>query len=220
MASSLTLTEISSADLPSTAPTGKGIMFLEESTGDPFIRDDAGVDTPMTPGGVNISHQLLLDASSFSDQIPTGLDVTTQVEFGVAQGTGSDPVMIDSSGTVTINEDLDSITLGLLVSFGRTGGAGVSEVFFRSVVTIGATVIFSTPIFVKIDNANSQQSTFVVSNLAFPAGTTIEIQFVRDPAGNDSGSLLSQTPTATGWGAGFGGDSVSANILITQTVAT
>jgi len=217
--STIEFTGTASGDV-ATPTTGKGLFYMEESSKNPFFRDDTGLDTPMKPGGVNISHQLLLDASSFSDQIPTGLDVTTQVEFGAAQGSVSDPVMIDASGTVTINEDLDSITLGLLVSFGRSGGAGVSEVFFRSIVTIGATVIFSTPIFVKIDNANSQQATFVVSNLAFPAGTTIEIQFVRDPAGNDSGSLLSQTPTATGWGAGFGGDSVSANILITQTVAT
>lgn len=220
MASSLTFTEIAAGDLPATAPTGKGIMFLEESTGNPFLRNDAGVDTPMTPGGVNIVHQLLLDASSFVDQIPTGLDVTTQVSFGVAQFGPTDPVMVDAAGLVTINEDLDSLTLGLLVSFGRSGGGGVSRVFFRSIVTIGATVIFSTPIFVEIDNANSQQITFVVSNLAFPAGTTIEVQFVRDPSGTDSGSLLSDTPTATGWGAGFGGDSASANILITQTVAT
>lgn len=217
MSSSLTLTEISAADLPSTAPTGKGIMFLEESTGDPFIRDDAGIDTPMTPGGVNIFHELLLSAESLADQIPTGLDVTTQVEFGAAQGTGSDPVMMDVNGLVTLNEAIDALTISTLVSFGRTGGVGTSRVFFRSVVTIGALVIESTPIFVEIDNANAQQATFTNANLAFPAGTTIAIEFVRDSSGNDSGSLLSETPLAAGWTTK---PSASATMLMTRTVTS
>ena len=217
MASSLTLTEIEAADLPSTAPTGKGIMFLEESTGDPFIRDDSGVDTPMTPGGVNISHELLLNAESTSDQVPTGLDSTTQVEFGAAQGSVSDPIMIDVNGLVTINEAIDSLSIFTLVSFGRTGGVGTSRVFFRSVVTIGALVIESTPIFVEIDNANAQQATFTAANLAFPAGTTLAIEFVRDSSGNDSGSLLSETPLAAGWTTK---PSASASMLMTRTIAT
>jgi len=213
MASSLTLTEIASGDLPAAAPTGKGIMFLEESSGNPTLRNDAGVDTPMTPGGVNIFHEMLLIAESFVDQIPTGLDSTTQVTFGAAQGTVSDPVMIDAAGLVTINEDIDSLALRTLVSFGRTGGASVSELFFRSVIN---GVVYSTPLGVKIDSANITQIVFVSNDLALPAGTTISIEFVRDPSGHNSGQLIALTPTAAGWND----TAASANIVISRTVAS
>ena len=129
MASSLTLTEILVEDLPSTAPSGKGIMFLEQTTGDPMIRDDEGNDTPMTPGGVNLFNELLLNAESFVDQSPTGLDVTTQITFGPAQFGPTDPVMIDAAGLMTINEDIDSLIISTLVSFGRSGGVSASRVF-------------------------------------------------------------------------------------------
>lgn len=211
MASRLTLTEILAADLPAAAPTGKGIMFLEQISGDPMIRDDAGVDTPMTPGGVNIFYEALLLAESKVDQIPIGLDETTQMTFGAAQGTLSDPVMLDAAGVVTINEDIDSLTIRLLVAFGRTGGAGTSELFFRSVI---GGVIFSTPFGVKLDSSNVTNIIFVSNDLALPAGTTLTFEFVRDPGGNNSGQLISMTPTATGWSD----KSASTSIVISRAV--
>lgn len=213
MASSLTLTEIQAGDLPAAAPTGKGIMFLEQSSGNPMIRDDAGLDTPMTPGGVNVFHEMLMLAESFVDQIPAGIDVTTQVTFGPAQGTALDPIMLDANGLITINEDIDALTFRTLVAFGRTGGAGASEIFFRSVIN-GA--VYSTPIGVKITSADVTQIVFISNDLALPAGTTISIEFVRDPSGNNSGQLLALSPTATGWND----TAASANIAISRTVSS
>ncbi len=212
MASSLTLTEILAADLPAAAPTGKGIMFLEQASGDPMIRNDAGVDIPMTPGGVNVFYETLLLAESKIDQIPTGLDVTTQMTFGAAQGTVSDPVMVDAAGLITINEDVDALTIRILVAFGRTGGAGTSELFFRSVIS---GVIFSTPFGVKLDSANVTNIIFVSNDLSLPAGTTLTLEFVRDPGGNDSGQLISMTPTATGWN-----DKSASTSLVISRVST
>lgn len=213
MASSLTFTEISGGDLPATAPTGKGIMFLEETTGNPFLRNDSGVDTPMTPGGVDISFVTMIFAESFVNQVPTGLDATTQISFGPAQGTGSDPAQIDAAGTITLNEDVDALIVTVIVAFGRTGGVGTSEVFFRSLIN-GSPV--GTPIFTKIDNANTQSITFINNHFALPSGTTLATEFVRDPAGNDSGDLISNTPTATGWTVA----SPSSTIVLTKVVTS
>ena len=212
MASSLTFTEILAADLPATAPTGKGIMFLEQTTGDPMIRNDAGVDTPMTPGGVSVAFSPMLFAESMVDQNPTGLDVTTQMTFGPAQGSVSDPAMIDALGNITINEDVSALIVTVIAAFGRVGGVGISEMFFRSTFN-GAPI--GTPILTKIDNANTQQITFIVNHFAVPSGTVLGFEFVRDPAGNDSGGLLTGTPTATGWPT----DSPSTTVVISKIIA-
>lgn len=212
MASSLTLTEIPSADLPATAPTGKGIMFIEETSGNPMIRDDAGVDTPMTPGGVDVAFSPMLFAESMVDQNPAGLDVTTPITFGPAQGTVSDPAMINALGDITINEDVSALIITVIAAFGRVGGAGISELFFRS--TFNGSPI-GTPISTKIDNANTQQITFIVNHFAVPSGTVLAFEFVRDPAGNNSGGLLTGTPTATGWPT----DSPSATVVVSKIVA-
>lgn len=48
MTSSLTLTQIPQADLPVNAPTGKQIMYLRESDGVAYMRNDQGIDASMT----------------------------------------------------------------------------------------------------------------------------------------------------------------------------
>ncbi len=127
--STIEFTGTSSGDVP-TPPTGKGLFYMEQASKNPFFRDDTGLDTPMTPGGVSISNELLLLAESFVNQSPTGLDVTTTVTFGPAQFGPTDPVMIDAAGLITINQDIDSITVAILLAFGRSGGVGASRVFF------------------------------------------------------------------------------------------
>ena len=58
---------------------------------------------------------LVLDAASFNSQAPASLDIPIQVEFGPAQGTVSDPVMLSAAGAITFNEP----GLYLLTGFGN-----------------------------------------------------------------------------------------------------
>lgn len=145
--------------------------------------------------GITARHQTLLFAEDFTTQNPAGLNSTTQITFGPAQGSGGDPVMLDAAGTTTINQDLESAILVIIVAFGRTGGGGTSQLYFRNVVGGFPT----SPQFEKLDNQNTQTTTFVSAPLNLPAGTTLSTEMVRDPSGHDSGGLMTDTPTATGW---------------------
>lgn len=64
MASSLVLTEVLVADLPTTAPTGKQIMFLDEADGIPKVRNDQGVDQSLVAGDLNINNFFLIQSAS------------------------------------------------------------------------------------------------------------------------------------------------------------
>jgi hypothetical protein len=50
----------------------------------------------------NLAVTNVLNATDTNNQTPSGLDTPLQVLFGIAQGTGTDPVMVDVSGNITL----------------------------------------------------------------------------------------------------------------------
>jgi hypothetical protein len=142
------------------------------------------------------SFQSLLRGIDTTDQTPTGLNQTTPIKFGAAQGSSSDPVEMDANGVIKFNQDFPNAIITVVVSFGRAGGVGVSKVFFRTLIN-GTPV--GQPILKEMDDADSQETVFINIHSPFFKDMTIQFEFVRDPSGDDSGSLLTATPTATGW---------------------
>ena len=139
--------------------------------------------------------QVVLNASSFSDQVPSGTDSLMQIEFGAAQGTGSDPVEMDASGSVTINRS-DQYNLSLVVEFGRTGASGSFALIFFRILIDG--VQFGDSRSAQLDNPNGAFPVQFAVPLDLLATQVLTAEFWRDSSGFDAGSLLSKTPTLGG----------------------
>lgn len=142
-------------------------------------------------------HTIVLNATSLdASQEPTGLGVPLQITLGAAQGTSSDPVMIDATGAITFNTE-DKYIVNFRAHYGRVGGAGVSILMFRFLkngTQIGPA--YAT----KVDNADVlipwDSSSFILNAAV---GDILTAQIIRDSNGNDSGGLFAHT-SADGWG--------------------
>lgn len=143
-----------------------------------------------------IAATTVLTAESLVDQIPSGLDTPLQMTFGVAQLGPSDPVQLSAAGVLTINET-GLYNLSLRYAFTRDGVAGVARIFTRALVNASPIV---SPIAILMNSANTTVPVFqqLVTSTLVPTDT-LTIEFYRDSAGVDSGSLLIQT-SGIGWG--------------------
>lgn len=131
----------------------------------------------------------VLVAPSYVAQAPSSLDTALQVTFGSAQGTVSDPVMLDSAGTITFNET----GLYLINGYGsveRQGASGgVATFLFRFLVDgvqAGSVKAFHID---TTDVSTPYEITFPL-NITTP-GTVCTFQVMRDSAnsGVNAGGL-------------------------------
>lgn len=144
----------------------------------------------------NINIERLLDGlSTATSQEPVAVDTPIQIEFGPAQNTVSDPVMIDAAGKLTINQ-AGTYRIKVTLAYGRTGGAGVSELYFRALidgVQTGQSVhakVGSSDVFIPYSDE---------AWLTLPAGIEITYEMLRDSTGNNSGGIFSGNPVLAGW---------------------
>ena len=186
---------------------------LEEVTDQTFLGNLA-FPNKFDPKTDMVIERLLEAVSLATSQQPAGLGIANaiQVEFGVAQGTGSSPVQIDVNGTLTFNE-AGLMRIKAAFEVGRTGASSTSLVLIRYLVNgvqIGRTVA------TKI--TNSDDITYIESDNWFnvPIGTTLEVEVMRDNSGDNSGGLFSTVPTDEG--AGTWMDSPSAIIRVERLV--
>ena len=141
----------------------------------------------------------MLEAVSLAtSQEPTGLGIANAIklEFGAAQFTGGDPVMIDVNGQVTFN-DTGLYRVKSIFQFGRTGASGTSEVLFRLLVD---GVQLGRSVGVKLGNSDDLDYIDIDNWFNVPAGTTLDTEIMRDNVGNDSGGVFKTTPTDEGAG--------------------
>lgn len=130
---------------------------------------------------------LVLQAESFDPQEPASLDVPLQVEFGAAQGTASDPVMLSATGEITFNQT----GLYLLTGFGnfeRQGPSGGNTVTAFIPLIDGAQAAPTKA--VELDKTGfmipyEQTVPFNVTT----AGTVLTYEVMRDSSGIDAGGL-------------------------------
>jgi hypothetical protein len=168
------------------------------TSGQVYVADGAGSGewTNALANAANIKIERLLDGLSVaSSQLPTGLDAPMQIEFGPAVNTISDPVMLDATGMVTINET-GTYRIKLSLIYGRTGSTGTSKLYLRVLVNgnqAGQSIqtrITSSDIMVPFSDE---------AWIYLEAGTTLTYEVLRDSTGNDSGGLYMGDPVLAGW---------------------
>ena len=156
-----------------------------------------GIINGIPYGNWRQKHQenVVLNASDFTTQNPAGTDSLTQITFGGAQFGPTDPVEIDASGNITINES-DQYNVDVVFEPGRTGAAGSFVLMFFRVMINGAQ--FGDSRSMQIDNPNTANPIQFSSALDLLATDVLTFEFWRDSAGFDAGSLLSKVPTLGG----------------------
>ncbi|EIG0184791.1 hypothetical protein LF334_004515 [Salmonella enterica] len=138
----------------------------------------------------------VLRASSAVVQAPTAVDTALQLTFGAAQGTASNPVMINTAGLVTFNAT-GSYAVRVKLQAGRTGASGTSILLSRILVngaqygSPAATKLVSADVTIPVESRVAINAT---------AGQTMAVQIMRDSAGTNFGGVYPQTATVAAWG--------------------
>lgn len=138
----------------------------------------------------------VLRAASTATQAPTAVDTALQVSFGAAQGSASDPVMINAAGLVTFNS-AGNYAVRVKLQCGRTGATGTSILLSRLVLG-GAQLGSAACVKLTQTDATTPTDSRVVMNTT--AGQTLQVQIMRDSAGSNFGGIYPQTATVAAWG--------------------
>lgn len=138
----------------------------------------------------------VLRAASTATQAPTAVDTALQVSFGAAQGSASDPVMINAAGTVTFNT-AGNYAVRIKLQNGRTGATGTSILLSRILLN-GVQVGSTAAVKMTQTDATTPSESRVVLNPT--AGQTFQVQIMRDSAGSNFGGVYPQTATVAAWG--------------------
>ena len=132
----------------------------------------------------------VLTAVDTTNQEPSGLDSPLQVTFGAAQGTATDPVMLDALGNITFNEGGLYLFNGY-ANFERQGSSGgVSVTLFRALIN-------------GVQSGPTKGVELSGTGIMFPYELTLPIQvnagdvftweILRDSSGVDAGGLYIHT---------------------------
>ena len=132
----------------------------------------------------------VLAAVDTTNQEPSGLDSPLQVTFGAAQGTATDPVMLDALGNITFNEGGLYLFNGY-ANFERQGSSGgVAVTLFRALIN-------------GVQSGPTKGVELSGTGIMFPYELTLPIQvnagdvltweILRDSSGVDAGGLYIHT---------------------------
>lgn len=138
----------------------------------------------------------VLRAASTAAQAPTAVDTALQVSFGAAQGSSSDPVMINAAGLVTFNT-AGNYAVRIKLQNGRTGATGTSILLSRILLN-GVQVGSAAAVKMTQTDATTPSESRVVLNPT--SGQTFQVQIMRDSAGSNFGGVYPQVATVTAWG--------------------
>lgn len=179
---------------------GAGRVYVSDGLG------SGSWEVALTPGTLAV--EKVLDAeSTAASQLPSGTDTPLLVEFGPAQFGPSDPVQIDGTGVITVNE-AGLYYVRAEFSFGRSGGASTAILHFRSLLN---DVQDHHTVSVQLSSATAVHTNVDTNWYNLEAGDTLKFQVMRDSAGNNDGGLYKTDPTLAGWL-----DSPSARVVITR----
>ena len=137
-----------------------------------------------------ISSTSVLSSVDNTNQEPSGLDSPLQVTFGAAQGTASDPVMLDALGNITFNQ------AGLYLfngygNFERQGSSGgITVTLFRALlngVQTGPTKG------VELSGTGIMFPYELTLPIQVSAGDVLTWEIMRDSSGVDAGGLYVHT---------------------------
>jgi len=132
----------------------------------------------------------VLTAVDTTNQEPSGLDSPLQVTFGAAQGTATDPVMLDALGNITFNQG------GLYLfngygNFERQGSSGgVAVTLFRALIN----GVQSGPTKgVELSGTGIMFPYELTLPIQVSAGDVLTWEVLRDSSGVDAGGLYIHT---------------------------
>jgi len=151
--------------------------------------------TGSTTAGATALKDTIFTGRSEVDQAPTGTDSPIQVTFGPAKGGVADPAQLSAAGAVTINEG-GIFDFDVLLSGGRTGASGTSNLFAR--ILVNGTQVGNS-IHAKLPSSSNAYPFVFNTSLPLPTGAVVTVEFYRDSTGSDFGSLLTSTPTLVDW---------------------
>lgn len=132
----------------------------------------------------------VLAAVDTTNQEPSGLDSPLQVTFGAAQGTATDPVMLDALGNITFNQG------GLYLfngygNFERQGSSGgITVTLFRALIN----GVQSGPTKgVELSGTGIMFPYELTLPIQVSAGDVLTWEILRDSSGVDAGGLYIHT---------------------------
>lgn len=138
----------------------------------------------------------VLRAASTAAQAPSAVDTALQLTFGAAQGSASDPVMINAAGLVTFNT-AGNYAVRVKLQNGRTGATGTSILLSRLLLN-GVQAGSAAAVKMTQTDATTPTESRIVLNPT--AGQTLAVQIMRDSAGSNFGGVYPQAATVTAWG--------------------
>lgn len=142
-------------------------------------------------------------------------DVPATVTFGAGGNTLGNHVTVAANGEITVNTG-SYFSIKQRFRAGRVGASGVSELFFWAEISEdnGVTwAVIGNSVDIPLDNSSATVVFFDISNMFFPAGVMLRNRFARSSTGDNSGDLISASPSATLTGLGVP-DAPSAQITI------
>ena len=130
-----------------------------------------------------------INASSFEDQLPTGLGAALQLTFGAPQTNPN--FTLDAAGNFTCLTT-DEYTLFSKFVVGRRGSAaGVAQIYIRFLVN-GTQVGNSSHTI--IDDPDIEIPVSFTFTIGLTAGDVITFEIIRDTDGNNSGGVYAGNP--------------------------
>lgn len=132
----------------------------------------------------------VLAAVDTTNQEPSGLDSPLQVTFGAAQGTATDPVMLDALGNITFNQGGLYLFNGY-ANFERQGSSGgISVTLFRALIN----GVQSGPTKgVELSGTGIMFPYELTLPIQVSAGDVLTWEILRDSSGVDAGGLYIHT---------------------------
>jgi len=135
----------------------------------------------------SIALNVLNAKSTATSQIPTAVDTLMQVEYGVIQGDGEDPIMIDAVGTITFNTT-GTYEMNLVLTYGKeVVDTNSLKAFTR--FTHNATQVGDTGVIALQDG--DLISLHYMFTLVVESGDTLKTWLVRN--GTATGGLFKST---------------------------
>lgn len=139
----------------------------------------------------------VLRAFSTVTQQPSALNTPIQVAFGAAQGSASNPVMINAAGLITFNT-AGNYAIRVKLQCGRLALVGQATVMSRLLLS---GVQYGSPAAVRLDSSATIIPTESRVVLNPTAGQTLAVQLMRDSADSavNAGGIFAVTSGVTAW---------------------
>ena len=138
------------------------------------------------------------EGSFFSLALQEGtLDTPKTILFGTGGSTSGGRATVGTDGIVTINAP-SFWSIKQRFRAGRTGAAGVSEIFFWAELSLdnGATWgILGNSVDVSLNSSSDTVVFFDISDIQLPAGAKLRNRFSRSGTGDNSGDLRAAQPS-------------------------